>query len=148
MKKNILTIILSITIGFLMTKFTYSQYKTDYSLKTVFNNNDELIFIKYKEVENLEDVDIENFIYSINNDKYNIYIGITSNKENYEKLKEIFIKEEYIVSGEKIFVDNKEFIQLIKQYDNLLKEVTDETVIMTINKTILDKYKELVINDN
>ena len=147
MKKNLLTIILAILIGFLMTKFTYSQYETDYSLKTVFNNNEELIFLKYKTVQTLDDIDLENFIYSIEEGNYHIYIGITSSKGNALKLKDYFEKKEYIVNEVEIYVDNKEFIELIKQYDSLLKEVTDDTVIETINKTILEKYKELVINN-
>lgn len=147
MKKNLLTIILAILIGFLMTKFTYSQYETDYSLKTVFNNNEELIFLKYKTVQSLDDINLENYIYSVEEDTYHIYIGITSSNENAEKLKEYFAKKEYIVNEVSIYVDNKEFLELIKQYDALLKEVTDDTVIETINKTILEKYKELVINN-
>lgn len=132
-----------------MTKFTFGQYETDYSLKTVFNKSEEIIFLKYKVVDSLEEISLDsNYIYNIENDKYHIYIGITSNKENANKLKEFYKKKEYNLDEVKISVSNKEFLELLKQYDNLLLSITDEQVIESINKVIIEKYKELVINDN
>lgn len=148
MKNNLLTILLSILIGFLLTKFTFNQYETDYNLTTVFNSNEEVTFLKLGIFDKLDNIDITNYIYNTIDNKYHVYIGITKDKENIKKIKELYKETEYDITETTISIDNKEFIEILTQYDLLLNEVTDSEVIKTISTSILSKYEELVINEH
>jgi len=148
MKNNLLTILLSILIGFLLTKFTFNQYETDYNLTTVFNSSEEVTFLKLGIFDKLDNIDITNYIYNTIDNKYHVYIGITKDKENIKKIKELYKETEYDITETTISIDNKEFIEILTQYDLLLNEVTDSEVIKTISTSILSKYEELVINEH
>lgn len=148
MKNNLLTILLSILIGFLLTKFTFNQYETDYNLTTVFNSSEEVTFLKLGIFDKLDNIDITNYIYNTIDNKYHVYIGITKDKENIKKIKELYKETEYDITETTISIDNKEFIEILTQYDLLLNEVTDFEVIKTISTSILSKYEELVINEH
>jgi len=148
MKNNLLIILLSILIGFLLTKFTFNQYETDYNLTTVFNSSEEVTFLKLGIFDKLDNIDITNYIYNTIDNKYHVYIGITKDKENIKKIKELYKETEYDITETTISIDNKEFIEILTQYDLLLNEVTDSEVIKTISTSILSKYEELVINEH
>ena len=148
MKNNLLTILLSILIGFLLTKFTFNQYETDYNLTTVFNSSEEVTFLKLGIFDKLDNIDITNYIYNTIDNKYHVYIGITKDKDNIKKIKELYKETEYDITETTISIDNKEFIEILTQYDLLLNEVTDSEVIKTISTSILSKYEELVINEH
>ena len=47
----------------------------------------------------------------------------------------------------KVSINNDEFIESLKQYDNLIKNTEDKTTILTAEKQILSKYEELIINN-
>ena len=88
---------------------------------------------------------IEDYFYYSDKDGYHILLGITENKniinrigESYENIANINIKEDYI--------DNMEFIENLKQYDNLIIN-SNKTEILQIEKQVLGKYEDLILNE-
>ena len=52
----------------------------------------------------------------------------------------------YETSIKKFGITNKEFIEIIKNYDTLLKNINDETAFSSLISQVLTKYEEVVIN--
>ena len=153
MKKYILPIISALLIGFLFAKFTIDQYNKKENITTVFNNSTKLYFIQqgvYSSKESMETnmADFAYYIYNIKDNQYYTYIGITGDKENSEKLKGIFDELGYITYIKEVNVSNEGFIEVLRQYDNLLKKTTDKKIIKAICSQILSKYEELILNDS
>ena len=87
------------------------------------------------------------YIYTKENNMYYSYIGITKNKKNLAKLQEFYNSAGYDIYVREIFVSNLSFLTVLDQYDMLLNETTDKTVIKSIENQVINKYEELVLND-
>lgn len=152
MKKYIFPILSALIVGFLMAKFMIDQYDKKEKITTVFNNSETLYFIQqgvYSTKESMEQnlTDFNYYIYSINENKYYAYVGISSNQKNSEKLKGFFDKQGYITYIKELNVSNKAFVEVLKEYDKLLEETDDENTIKAICSQVLSKYEELILNE-
>lgn len=146
--KNFITILFIMFLGIYLGTYLYKSYLYK-------NNNDKLNLYKiylleygvYNSYENMDEngKNIENYFYYNNNDGYHILLGITENKniinkigESYDNIANINIREEYI--------DNMEFIENLKQYDNLIIN-SNKTEVLQLEKQVLSKYEELILNN-
>lgn len=146
--KNFITILFIMFLGIYLGTYLYKSYLYK-------NNNDKLNLYKiylleygvYNSYENMNEngKNIENYFYYSNNDGYHILLGITENKniinkigESYDNIANINIREEYI--------DNMEFIENLKQYDNLIIN-SNKTEVLQLEKQVLSKYEELILNN-
>ena len=146
--KNFITILFIMFLGIYLGTYLYKSYLYK-------NNNDKLNLYKiylleygvYNSYENMDEngKNIENYFYYSNNDGYHILLGITENKniinkigESYDNIANINIREEYI--------DNMEFIENLKQYDNLIIN-SNKTEVLQLEKQVLSKYEELILNN-
>ncbi len=144
--KSFITILFVIIFGIYLGSYLYKNYLN----KNKDKINTYKIYILeygiYNSYESMEEngKDIENYFYYTDKNGYHILLGITENKniinkigESYEKIANINIREDYI--------DNMEFIESLKQYDNLIIN-GNKTEIIEAEKQILSKYEELIIN--
>lgn len=150
MKKYLTTFLSSLIIGFFLASFFIKQYKNSTGIK-VSLNNEELYFVQYgvfSSKESMEEntLELQNYVYNIEDNLYYVYIGITKDKEIAEKIVEYYKKINYETIVKKFNVQNKEFIKLLDNYDKILKSTSDDTVIASILNQILMKYEEVVIN--
>ena len=146
--KNFITILFIMFLGIYLGTYLYKSYLYK-------NNNDKLNLYKiylleygvYNSYENMDEngKNIENYFYYSNNDGYHILLGITENKniinkigESYENISNINIREDYI--------NNMEFIENLKQYDNLIIN-SNKTEVLQLEKQVLSKYEELILNN-
>lgn len=144
--KSFITILFVIIFGIYLGSYLYKNY--------LYKNKDKINTYKiyileygvYNSYETMEEngKGIENYFYYSDNNGYHILLGITENKniinkigESYEKIANINIREDYI--------DNMEFIESLKQYDNLIIN-GNKTEVLEAEKQILSKYEELIIN--
>jgi hypothetical protein len=152
MKKTLLVILIAIFVTTLYGKFIYSIYESD--SKPVDSTIDELVYIIQQGVYSSEEnakkysADLNYYVIDKDNNYYRVYVGITQSKENSEKIKEI-----YKDMGKDIYVwekniNNKAFLEVLKQYDALMEEKSDSKDIISIQTQILGKYEELVIREN
>ena len=150
MKKYFYTFIIALMIGFFLSYYFIIQYD-DYNGIKVSSVSDELYFIQYGVFSSLESMESEtisltNYVYSKNDDKYYVYIGITNNSDNVNKIVSYYKDLGYETIIKKYQVNNKNFIESVKEFDNILLETTDKTVINSIINQTLIKYEQEVIN--
>ena len=147
-KKFFVYVGIAILSGLILGNIFYKQYEREQNLDNeynsyllqlgVFNSKDEM----NKSVKNLE-----NYIYIERDNKFYVYLGISTTKSNAEKVKDAFLENNINVSIKKSVIDNVEFISNLEQYDILLESASTNEDIMSINEVILSSYEEMVLLD-
>ena len=150
MKKYLLTVSSALIIGFFLLKFFLKQYDEYKGIK-VSNSVDNLYFIQYgvfSSLESLEEntISLQNYVYNKQDDLYYVYVGITKIEDNSKKIVEFYNKLGYEVIIKKFNITNKKFVDLLNNYDEILKNTDDETALAAIINQTLIKYEEVVIN--
>ena len=102
MKKYIAPILCSICLGFFMGFFLCNQYDQKIDIKTVFSESKKLYFLQsgvYSSLESMQQnvTGLKNYIYTEQDSKYYVYIGITTTEENANKLKGIYEQNGYSI---------------------------------------------------
>ena len=150
MKKYLLTFIIALVIGFFLSNFFLKQYEDFEGIK-VANKGETLYFIQYgvfSTLESLEEntISLQNYVYNKQDNLYYVYVGITKLKENAEKIVNYYknISNEIIIK--EYAITNKNFLELLENYDTILKNTDDETAISSIINQVLVKYEEVVIS--
>ena len=146
MKNLIIPIILAILTGFILAKLVFNQYEVE-EIETVFKTNKEVSMIQvgvYSTKENmLESVkNFDYYIYELENDLYHVYVGITTDLGNLNKLKNYYQNKGYSVYVKKVTLDNNEFLDELTAFDKLIKKTDDEKTIKLVSDKILKAYKE------
>ena len=67
-------------------------------------------------------------------------------EDNAEKIVEFYKNKGYDAIIKKFEITNKDFLDLLVNYDEILKTTNDDTVISSIINQVLMKYEEVVIN--
>ena len=152
MKKYMFPIFLSIVVGFFTAKFMFNQYGDKETLTPVFNQGENLYFIQQGVYSSIDSVrenlkNFNNYIYTIINSKYYVFVGITKNQEIVSKMQEYYRQIGYVTYVKEFKVRNEKFLMAVENYDAVLKETTDNEVIKSIINQTIAKYKELVVDD-
>lgn len=146
--KNIIVLLFITMFGIYIGSYLYKSYL--YKSKNKNLNLTKIYLLEYGTYNSYESMeengkDIENYFYYNDKEGYHILLGITINKniiskigESYENIANINIREDYI--------DNMEFIENLKQYDNLIIN-SNKTEILQIEKQVLGKYEDLILNN-
>ena len=150
MKKYLFTFLIALIIGFFLSNFFLKQYD-DYSGIKVSNVGEKLYFIQYGVFSNLESLEentisLQNYVYNKQDNLYYVYIGITKEAENAKKIIDYYKQKGYETIKKEYVISNHKFLDILLNYDEVLKSTTDETVISSILNQILSKYEEVVIN--
>ena len=150
MKKYLLTFIIALIVGFFLSNFFLKQYDDFEGIK-VANKGETLYFIQYgvfSTLESLEEntISLQNYVYNKQDNLYYVYVGITKLKENAEKIVNYYknIGNETLIK--EYGITNKTFLELLENYDTVLKNTNDETAIASIINQVLVKYEEVVIS--
>lgn len=154
MKKYFFPVLMALIVGVILGRFILNQYEFEGKIIPVGSKSKNAYFIQqgvYSSKESMQEnlSDFPYYIYSIKEDRYYVYIGITLLEENLEKIKGYYEEKGYITYVKELTINNEDFITILEQYDNLLQNSDDEEVISTICSQVLSKYEELVLqNDN
>ena len=149
-KQKIIYILAAAIIGIAIGKYIYSSYKEE-TLET-FKSNDADIYLLQYGVYKDENVMIENtkklknYFYYKEENGYHVIIGITKNKNLKQKIVDSYKITENIYM-KRVNIDNSEFVTLLDQYDNLIKDTDDKTTIFNAQKQVLSKYEELILQN-
>lgn len=152
MKKYILTIIISLIVGFFLSNFLLKQYD-DYKGITVYNEGELLYFIEYGVFSSYDEmeantINLENYVYQIDNNQYHVYIGISKNDEVINKMNNYFKKLGYNTNVKEFYITNEKFVVAIDNYDTVLLSTDDNTVISAVISQGLNTYEEVVISED
>lgn len=146
-KKFLIYIGLAIVIGGILGNLFYKKYENERSLEKEYNSYLlQLGIFDTKEDMNKELLEIDDYIVIEKNNKYYVYVGVSTNKKNATKLQEIFLDKDINTSIKKTIISDIEFMNSLEQFDLLLDSVSSNEDIMSINEAILSSYEEMVLN--
>lgn len=148
MKKNINLVLFCVIIGLFMGTYMFSQYDKEkienISLTSKYINQNIYAF-QYGVYSNKENMinNLKNikYTYQLIDNKYYVYVGMTTKKENIDKLKNYFNSLSYNIYLKEINVSG-EYAEKLSQYDLLLDEATTNESISTILSTTLEIFEE------
>lgn len=148
MKKYLFPVSVSLILGISMAYFIIKQYETMPTL-AVSSDAESLFYIQrgvYSDMDNMKNnmKDFTNYIYNVEDNQYYAYIGITTSKENALKIQNYYKSLGYDTFLKEKITDNKDFINILKQYDELLAKTDDNESIKVICNQVIAKYEELV----
>jgi predicted nucleotide-binding protein (sugar kinase/HSP70/actin superfamily) len=148
--KMFIPIILSILVGYLFGNIIFKKY--NHNIIDVFNETTKVYFLQqgvYSSVDSMQKntKSLKNYIYTKDNNYYRVYVAITKDVENANKLKEIFTNLGNDIYVKEMSVSNNNFVNILEQYDKLINATDDSNSIIDIVKEILVKYKELVVGN-
>ena len=151
MKKYFKTFIFASLVGFFLGMMCIKQYKNGSTIKVASSTNT-LYFIQYgvfSSKENMEEntINLQNYIYNINDELYYVYVGITKDRDNADKIVMYYQDLGYSTIVKEYDINNKEFIKEINNLDDILRNTEDSTVIGSISNQSLEKY-ESIVNDS
>lgn len=150
MKKYLLTFLIALIVGFFLSNFFLKQYD-DFDGIKVSGTGENLYFIQYgvfSSLESLEEntISLQNYVYNKQDNLYYVYVGITKLEENAEKIVNYYKKLGYDAIIKEYGITNNEFLELLVNYDTVLKNTDDETAVSSIINQVLIKYEEVVIS--
>ena len=150
MKKYLFTFLMALIIGFFLSNFFLKQYD-DFNGIKVSAQGETLYFIQYgvfSSLESLEEntISLTNYVYNKQDDLYYVYVGITKLEDNAKKMIDYYDSIGYDTFIKTFEITNKDFLDLLVNYDEILKSTDDTTVISSIINEVLTKYEEVVIN--
>lgn len=150
MKKYLLTFFIALVIGFFLSNFFLRQYN-DFNGIKVSGTGEKLYFIQYgvfSSLESLEEntISLQNYVYNEQDNLYYVYVGITKVEENAKKIVKYYNSLGYDAMIKEFEITNKNFLELLVNYDEVLKNTEDETAISSIINQVLMKYEEVVIS--
>lgn len=141
--KYFFPLFLAIVIGFISSRIVYALYNTR------DNNKFNAYFLEVKndnEVFNKENKKNNYYITITNNGKDYVYCAITTKLNNLNKIKKIYDSKKISTNIKKVYVQNKEFINNLEQFDILLNGAYKESDLLSITKVILSSYEDTVLN--
>ena len=140
LKKIVVPIFLSVFCGFVCGRLMFSIYEDKGS--NVLNSN--VIYLlqdsSYSDYETMKASGVSaNYIYYEEDGKYNMVVAMTKNKNNIEKIKEVYGKDlkvtEYLLGDDSIN-------DMIDEYDIKLEATTDGEEIKKIIIDMINIYKD------
>lgn len=147
MKLNVIVpVICAVLLGYLCASFIFNEYGIN---SMVFSENNFYllqcgVYTNKDSSNNMKGIDTKITIKE--GDKYYSYIGMTSDFKIAEKIKKIYKEKGIDIYIKESYLENKDFINQLTQYDVLLDSSKTLEEINSVLKTILATYDELVIN--
>jgi len=149
--KSIIPAILCILVGFFMSNFMFNQYEKE-ELEKVSSEKNTVYFLQIGVYSSLDSMkqnlkNVETYIYEEVDNLFYAYVGILNDESNLEKVEGYFKNLDYVIYRKEKKIKSKPFIEILNQYDLMLKETNDSKTIGIIMNQIISKYEELVLND-
>ena len=150
MNKTLKSILIAVILGIIMGKYTFNRYEK--TTITTMNEISNYIYLMQYGVYKDENImkenakKLKNYFFYLDDKGYHVLIGITKNKKNKQKIVESYELSTNIYM-KRVKIDNKEFIELLNQYDSLINQTDDKEIIINAQKQILSKYEELILSN-
>ena len=147
-KKFLVWIVIAVLSGLTLGNIFYKQYEKEQNLDNVYNTYLLQLGVYNSKKEMEEHLnDLEDYMVIEKNDKFYVYLGISTKKTNAQKVQDAFLEKNIKVSIKKTAIDNVEFISNLEQFDVLLDNASTNDDIMSINEVILSSYEEMVLGN-
>jgi len=129
----------------------FNQYEKE-ELEKVSSEKNTVYFLQIGVYSSLDSMkqnlkNVETYIYEEVDNLFYAYVGILNDESNLEKVEGYFKNLDYVIYRKEKKIKSKPFIEILNQYDLMLKETNDSKTIGIIMNQIISKYEELVLND-
>lgn len=145
MKMNFLiSIICALLLGYLCANFIFQEYR---ETSSTFSEDNSIYFLQYGVYTNSDfnDIKAEKYIKVQEDDKYYVYVGMTTDMENAKKIQDIYKEKGIELYIKQDYISNNEFVSELSQYDILLDSTKTEAEMNSVLATILASYEEFVL---
>ena len=143
MKRNIIIVItLGILTGYLFGHLIYKNY--DGGKYQDFDGN--IYFVQYGVYTNNEAAlenskNLDNYIIKEIDDKYYVYLGITTSYNNALKIQELYNDKDIYTYIRSDYVENSETLNMLNEYDLRIEKASEEEEIKTVIKEIFENHE-------
>ena len=128
--------------------FLFEQYKLE-STEVIKEINTTYFLIEgtysTKEQASLATKEIKTNLIVKEDANYTVYLAITKDKDNLEKLQNLYKDLNINTTLKKMSIEDQEFIATLEQMDILLTKAEDKEEIEAVNKVVLATYQELIV---
>lgn len=141
--KALVPIFFSILVGFLFGRVIFDNY----SKKSVlaFNEGEKVYLVKLASYDSLEEIENSKSLLVLSNDSsYNLYAGITKQKDNANKIISYYKDSYKDITIDTLYVNDLKFLTELKEYDKLVSIVNKKDDLISIEAIILANYKEVL----
>lgn len=148
-KSFFITMLVAIFIGTVLGNLLFEQYKLE--SETVIKEVNSTYFLtegSYSTKEQAEKAteDIEPNLIIKEDANYTVYLAITKDNKNLEKLKKLYEDLGINTTIKKMSIENQEFLATLEQMDLLLNKTSTNEEMLAINEVILANYQEFVLD--
>lgn len=141
--KALVPIFFSILVGFLFGRVIFDNYHKKSVL--AFNEGEKVYLVKLASYDSLEKLENSKSLLVLSNDNvYNLYAGITKQKDNANKIISYYKDSYKDIKIETLYVNDLKFLTELKEYDKLVSIVTKKDDLISIEAIILENYKEVL----
>ena len=141
--KALVPIFFSILVGFLFGKVIFDNYHKRSVL--AFNEGEKVYLVKLASYDSLEEIENSKSLLVLSNDSsYNLYAGITKQKDNANKIISYYKDSYKDITIDTLYVNDLKFLTELKEYDKLVSIVTKKDDLISIESIILANYKEVL----
>lgn len=149
MKKIIIRCLIFLIGGIIVGNHLYQ--KLNPNLLNVFKEQDKYYCLQQgvyssKDIMQNETRDISPKLVIEKDNKYYVYLAITSNKDNAEKIKMYFESDGVSSYLKEIKVDNEDFINNVREFDILIENTNNKNEVFTIEEVVLSNYEKNLEN--
>ncbi len=146
MKKTFfISIIFTVLLGAFFGKFLYERYESE----TTISLGKTIYFLQYGIYSTIEEAQQEKLSSSIlvrEDNKFYLYLGISLQKQNLEKIKSFYDEENKTTCIKATTITDNTFLNHIAQWDVLLSNAKTKEEVLAISKVVLADYEETVLN--
>lgn len=141
--KALVPIFFSILVGFLFGRVIFDNYHKKSVL--AFNEGEKVYLVKLASYDSLEEIENSKSLLVLSNDSsYNLYAGITKQKDNANKIISYYKDSYKDITIDTLYVNDLKFLTELKEYDKLVSIVTKKDDLISIESIILANYKEVL----
>ena len=142
--------LIAILIGAALGNFLFEQYKLESeSVIKEVNSTYFLMEGSYSTEDQankaVTDNNIKTYLIVKEDANYIIYLAITKDNDNLDKLKKLYNDLGINCSIKKMSTSNEEFLAMLEQMDILLDKTSSNDEILAINEVVLANYQEFVL---
>ena len=149
LRSVVIPLLIAAVLGFYGAKIVYGFNKVKTSVSSLSHNAYAIQYGVYTSADTLKKTisDIDNYVVSMEDGKYYIYIGFTTDSKNLSKIRNVYDDLGIDIYVKEVFINNDEFIKNLEQFDILLDNVSSNDDILSITGAILSSYDELILGN-
>ena len=145
MKKTMLLAVIFVVLWAVCGNYLYKKAPDTVS---VFQTNQTFYFLQEgiyssKDIMQENVGDLMNKLVVLEDNKYYVYVGITMDQDNANKIKKIYENMGYQIYIKKMTLDNEEFASNVSQFDLLVQESDTDEDVLTVEEVVLANYEQI-----